>query len=45
MLKPVIGAVLALLITTDAAAQEKVPPYWASISAGRVRRGAITSST
>jgi SH3-like domain-containing protein len=41
MLKPVIGALLALLITTEATAQEKAPPYWASIvpSKARIRTG------
>ena len=41
MLKLVIGALLALLITTEAAAQEKAPPYWASIvpSKARIRTG------
>jgi SH3-like domain-containing protein len=41
MLKPVIGAALVLLITTEAAAQEKSPPYWASIvpSQARIRTG------
>jgi SH3-like domain-containing protein len=41
MLKPLVGALLALLITTEAAAQEKAPPYWASIvpSKARIRTG------
>jgi SH3-like domain-containing protein len=41
MLKPLVAAVLALLVDTQVAAQEKTPPYWASIvpSKARIRTG------
>ena len=37
MLKPLLAAVLALFVTTEVAAQDKTPPYWASIVPGKAR--------
>jgi SH3-like domain-containing protein len=37
MFKPLLVALLALLVTTEAAAQDKTPPYWASIVPGKAR--------
>lgn len=41
MLKPLLVAALALLIASEAAAQDKAPPYWASIvpTKARIRTG------
>lgn len=35
LLKGAFGALLALAVATPAAAQEKQPPYWASIASGQ----------
>ena len=41
MSKPLIAAALTLLLATEAGAQDKTPPYWASIvpSKARIRTG------